>query len=136
LPAETIQAGSKTHTGSRSPSIAEGSVTGSSRAGSKTRTVLRQLGIRKATDLLNAFPATRVDPGRPLAPGSPWQEHLAAVTQEEEGLDQAQLRTLVRVLAHEQSLAPVWNWQMRGVRRHMQPVRDHVFVPAQRAGIG
>jgi hypothetical protein len=134
LPAETIQAGSKTHTGSRSPSIADGSVTGSSRAGSKTRTVLRQLGIRKATDLLNAFPDRRVDPGRPLAPGSPWQEHLAAVTKEE-GLDQAQLRTLVRVLAHEQSLAPVWNWQMRGVRRHMQPARDHVFVPAQRAGI-
>src|SRR5215467_14738136 len=54
------------------PSIAKGSVTESMRAGSKTRTALRQLGIRNATDLLKAFPAKHLGPEK-LAPGSPWQ---------------------------------------------------------------
>jgi hypothetical protein len=31
------------------------------------------------------------------------------------GLDEAQLRTIVRVLHNEPALAPVWNWQKRGV---------------------
>ena len=44
------------------PLVAEGSVTESSRAGSKTRTALRQLGIRNATDLLKAFPPDCLDP--------------------------------------------------------------------------
>jgi hypothetical protein len=105
-------------------------VTVSSRAGSKTRTALRQFGIRKATDLLTAFPPDRVDPGRTLAPGSPWQKHLADVAAG--GLDQAQLRTIVRVLENEQSLAPVWNWQMRGVRKYPQPARDFLSVPEPR----
>ena len=116
------------------PSIAEGSVTGSSRAGSKTRTALRQFGIRRATDLLKAFPADCADPGRTQAPGSPRQEHLADAAKG--GLDQAQLRTIVRVLQNEPSLVPVWNWQMRGVRTCVQPARDPVFVSAQRAGVG
>jgi hypothetical protein len=109
-------------------------VTVSSRAGSKTRTALRQFGIRKATDLLKAFPPDRVDPGRTLAPGSPWQKHLADVAAG--GLDQAQLRTIVRALENEQSLAPVWNWQMRGVRKYPQPARDFLSVPAQPVGVG
>jgi hypothetical protein len=120
--------------GSAFPSIAEGSVTGSSRAGSKTRTALRQFGIRKATDLLKAFPADCVDPERRQKPRSQQQEHLADATKG--GLDQAQLRTIVRVLENEPSLAPIWNWQMRGVRKCVQSARDPVFVPAQRTSVG
>ncbi len=113
------------------PPIAEGSVTGSSRAGSKTRTALRQFGIRNATDLLKAFPPDRIVAGRTLTPGSPWQKHMADVT--EAGLDQAQLRTIVQVLNNEPSLAPVWNWQMRGVRKYAQPTRDFsLSQPSQR----
>ena len=133
LPAEAVQADSKARAQCTLPAIAAGSVTESSRAGSKTRTALRQFGIRKATDLLKAFPPDCVDPGNLLAPESPWQKHLADAATE--GLDQAQLRTIVRVLAREPSLAPVWNWQMRGVRGYIQPGRDLVFVPAQQAVI-
>ena len=50
--------------------------------------------------------------------GSPWQKHLADVTKG--GLDEAQLRTIVRVLHNEPSLAPVWNWQKRGVHPAVQ----------------
>ena len=115
------KAGAKPQNGGQSrpgtlSSIAEGSVTESSRAGSKTRTALRQLGIRKATDLLKAFPPDCLDPGHELAPGSPWQKHLTDIAGG--GLDQAQLRTIVRVLNTDPSLAPVWNWQDRGVRRY------------------
>jgi hypothetical protein len=133
LPAEAVRAESKTPTECTVPAIAAGSVTESSRAGSRTRTALRQFGIRKATDLLKAFPPGCVDPGHLLEPGSPWQKHLADAATE--GLDQAQLRTIVRVLANEPSLAPVWNWQIRGVHRYVQPARDPVFVPAPRAGM-
>jgi len=127
LPAEAVRAGSTTQAERTLPAIAAGSVTESSRAGSKTRTALRQFGIRKATDLLKAFPPECVDPGRILAPGSPWQQHLADAAAA--GLDQAQLRTIVRVLDKEPSLAPVWNWQMRGVRRYVQPERDPACLP-------
>jgi hypothetical protein len=116
------------------PSIAEGSVTESMRAGSKTRTALRQLGIRKATDLLKAFPADCLDPGEPLDPGSPWHRHLTDVAGW--GLDQAQLRTIVRVLNAEPSLAPVWNWQQRGVRMYVPPDPEFLVVTAQPAGVG
>jgi hypothetical protein len=116
------------------PAVAVGSVTASSRAGSKTRTALRQFGIRRATDLLKAFPPDCVDPGHRLAPGSPWHKHLADAAAG--GLDQAQLRTMVRVLAEEPALAPVWNWQLRGARRCIAPAPDPAFVPAPRAGIG
>jgi hypothetical protein len=116
------------------PSIAEGSVTESMRAGSKTRTALRQLGIRKATDLLKAFPAKRLDPGEEPVPGSRWQEYLAGVACQ--GLDQAQLTTIVRVLDQEPSLAPVWNWQERGVRKYVPPERERLVVTAQPAGVG
>jgi hypothetical protein len=121
-----------------SPAIVEGSVTGSMRAGSKTRTALRQLGIRNATDLLKAFPAKRLglDPGGDkLVPGSPWQEYLdeVAVVQ---GLDQAQLRTIVRVLDKEPSLAPVWNWQKRGVHKYVPPEPEGpVTPPSQQASV-
>jgi hypothetical protein len=110
-----------------SPAIVEGSVTGSMRAGSKTRTALRQLGIRNATDLLKAFPAKRLDPGEELVPA--WQQYLADVAGQ--GLDQAQLRTIVRVLDKEPSLAPVWNWQKRGVHKYLPPEPDLFVVAAQ-----
>ncbi len=115
------------------PSISEGSVTESMRAGSKTRTALRQLGIRKATDLLKAFPADCLDPGEKLDPGSPWQKHLTEVAGW--GLDQAQLRTIVRVLSREPSLSPVWNWQQRGVRKYVPPAPELLVVTAQSAGV-
>jgi hypothetical protein len=117
-------------TGRALPSVAAGSVTEASRAGSKTRTVLRQFGIRKATDLIKAFPPDRVDPGRALAPGSPWGKHLEQAGQA--GLDEAQLRTIVRVLDAEPSLAPVWNWQRRGVRSCQRAARDLPSVPRPR----
>jgi hypothetical protein len=115
-------------------SMTEGSVTGWSRAGSKTRTALRQLGIRKATDLLKAFPPAWLDPARELPPGSPWYKHLIDIAGE--GLDQAQLRTIVRVLATEPSLAPVWNWQQRGVHRYGPPAEELLVLTAERAGVG
>jgi len=52
-----------------------------------------------------------------LAPGTPWEKHLTGITNGE-FLDQYQLRTMVRVLYSETSLAPVWNWQRNGVREH------------------
>jgi hypothetical protein len=120
LPADTVSVRNEEVTGSKVPSVAAGSVSESARAGSKTRTALRQFGIRKATDLINAFPPDKVDPGRALPPKSPWQQHLKSVAKE--GLDEAQLRTIVRVLAKDPSLAPVWNWLERGVPRYVQPV--------------
>lgn len=89
-----------------------GSVSRFSRAGTYTRTALRQLGIRTATDLLRAFPAADLDPvhqprGR-LAVG--YRTVLP------EGADEDQLRTLVRVLDEDTDLAPVWNWKSRGVQ--------------------
>ena len=62
LPAEAVRTESKTQPECTLPAIAAGSVTESSRAGSKTRTALRQFGIRKATDLLKAFPPDCVRP--------------------------------------------------------------------------
>jgi hypothetical protein len=116
------------------PSITQGSVTESSRAGSKTRTALRQLGIRNATDLLKAFPPGCLDPEHELAPGSAWQKHLTDIAGR--GLDEAQLRTIVRVLHNEWSLAPVWNWQLRGVRRYVQPPPEVLVVTTQPVGVG
>jgi hypothetical protein len=89
----------------------QGSVNYAVRAGTKTRVALRQLGIRTATDLLKAFPPEQVDPTT-AGPGTrpAFCDLLPA------GLDDGQLRTLVRVLDEDPDLAPVWNWQSRGVR--------------------
>jgi len=94
-------------------SIVRGSATDTNRAGTRTRTALRQLGIRKATDLLKAFPAEAVDPYVRLARNSPAAEHLRAL--QDTGLDPAQVRSIVRVLSCNRFLAPVWNWENRGV---------------------
>lgn len=132
----TQQNGDSQPQSSALPPIAEGSVTESMRAGSKTRTALRQLGIRKATDLLKAFPAKRLglEPGEELVPGSAWQKYLAEVAGQ--GLDPAQLRTIVRVLDKEPSLAPVWNWQERGVHKYVRPEPEVLIMPlGQRASV-
>ena len=94
--------------------LAQGSVDARSRAGTRTRTALRQLGIRKATDVLNAFPFDRMNPDADPAPDSAWGRYLESL--QEDGMNLCQLRTIVRVLHDEPALAPVWNWQRRGVR--------------------
>jgi hypothetical protein len=95
--------------------IARGSVSKTSRAGTRTRTALRQLGIRKATDLLKAFPPEEMDPNVPVEPDSPWAAYLRSLGKA--GLDIGQIRTMVRVLSREPTpLAPVWNWYRRGVQ--------------------
>jgi hypothetical protein len=85
-----------------------------SRGGTRTRTVLRQLGIRTATDLIKAFPPDQFDPfdaDQKVAPQSAEIVRILA----DAGVDCGQLRMLVRVLGEEQGLAPVWNWYDRGV---------------------
>jgi hypothetical protein len=79
--------------------------------GSADRLALRKIGVRTATDLLKVF--SEQVPGRPekrtfRRPAE--REHLP--------LPEAQLRVLVRVLADEPGLAPVWNWQRNGVQVH------------------
>jgi hypothetical protein len=106
-------------------SIVCGSATASNRAGTRTRTALRQLGIRRATDLLKAFPAEHVDPYATLPHDSPAAAHLR--TLQAKGLDTAQVRSIVRVLSCNRLLAPVWNWENRGVLLSQAPataIRD------------
>jgi hypothetical protein len=95
------------------------SVKPSSRAGTWTRTALRQLGIRTATDLLKAFPPDDPDGSRSACSYA----GLTAVD-----VDADQIRTLVRVLGQEHGLAPVWNWYARGVKVRVcpGPVRPHL----------
>lgn len=72
-----------------------------SRAGTRTRIALRQLGIRTATDLLNVFPDERsLDEAKDLA----------------SGIDEFQVRLLRRALLAEDGLTAVRNWQQRGVQ--------------------
>jgi hypothetical protein len=79
------------------PDLIHGSASRQSRAGTRTRVALRQIGIRTATDLLRVFP-TESEVG------------------DETGLDERQLKFLVRALKDHPSLAPVWNWKTRGVK--------------------
>lgn len=95
--------------------IVYGSATATNRAGTRTRTAFRQLGIRKATELLNAFPVKQVDPYARLPKKSPVDAHLRAIRKA--GLDIAQVRSIVRVLSKTPGLAPVWNWENQGVRQ-------------------
>jgi hypothetical protein len=86
-----------------------------SRAGTRTRVALRQLGIRNATDLLKAFPPDQIDPreGGPASDAAAMRkfDRLNAA-----GMDVDQIRILVRVLDEDTGLAPVWNWQTRGAQ--------------------
>lgn len=116
---EEIETSSRRHDRVERNSIVRGSVTETSRAGTWTRTMLRQLGIRRATELLQALPPEHIDPKTPLARDDPAAQHLRAL--QRAGLDLAQLRSIVRVLSRDTSLAPVWNWQRRGVKVRTGP---------------
>jgi hypothetical protein len=97
-----------------------GSINAGQRAGTQTRIALRQLGIRSATDLLNAFPPEQVDPTR-----GGIASDKSFVNLWPRGVEKEQIRTLVRVLAKERHLVPVWNWKSRGIAVHHQPTRSH-----------
>jgi len=115
--------------------IVQGSATDNDRAGTQTRTALRQFGIRKATDMLKAFPPEQLDPYVPLPPNSPAAAHLRAAGRTP-GLTQAQVRSMVRVLDGNRFLAPVWNWENRGVLQ--RPTADPCAAagPRQEARTG
>jgi hypothetical protein len=91
-----------------------GSVAPGSRGGTRTRTELRQLGIRTATDLLRAFPSDQVDQVASSGSASSPPRRFDKLTPNS-GLDLEQIRILVRVLDEDTRLAPIWNWQGRGV---------------------
>lgn len=108
--------------------LVHGSLSPHNRAGTKTRVGLRQLGIRTATDLLKAFPPEQID--RRIDDHD--ADRLSFRNLKAGGLDQDQLRTLVRVLDEDTALAPIWNWQTRGV----QARRDCRRPRSQRTGTG
>lgn len=108
--------------------LVHGSLSPHNRAGTKTRVALRQLGIRTATDLLKAFPPEQID--RRIDDDDADRLSFRELTAGD--LDQDQLRTLVRVLDEDTALAPIWNWQTRGV----QARRDCRRPRSQRTGAG
>jgi len=87
---------------------------GNAVGGEAARRRLRRVGIRTATGLLKAFSDP---PAAPAGRGAP--ERVFALP---EGvtppLPEGQLRLLVKVLAQEPGLNPVWNWQRNGVQPH------------------
>ena len=95
-----------------------GTLTGRRRAaspeagGASARLQLRRMGIRTATDLLKAFSEKR-----PQSDGSLVRE-FRLPDGVSPPLDRGQLRLLVKVLAQEPGLNPVWNWQRNGVQPH------------------
>lgn len=91
-----------------------------------TRPALRRLGIRTATDLLNAFPPDQIDPVR--VAGAAGTDKAFRKLEPGSHLDIDQLRTLVRTLSEDTRLAAVWNWHARGVEardRRRQPRTRH-----------
>jgi hypothetical protein len=101
-----------------------GSVNPALRAGTQTRVALRQVGIRTATDLLKAFPPDHLDPTAATSKTVLQFRELLP-----EGLEPDQIRTLVRVLDEDVDLAPVWNWQGRGVLAHDENHRPRSIRP-------
>jgi hypothetical protein len=83
-----------------------GSASLRSRAGTRTRLALRQLGIRTATDLLHVFPD---------------DDSVKEAKEAHSGLDEFQVRLLRRALQAEDGLIPVRNWQARGVKPAFTP---------------
>jgi hypothetical protein len=77
--------------------------------GAETRLALRRIGIRSATDLLRAF-STGDGPE-----ASHPEVSTAAIRAR--GLDPDQIETLLRLLADEPGLNPVWNWKAGGAGR-------------------
>jgi hypothetical protein len=108
--------------------LVHGSLSPHNRAGTKTRVALRQLGIRTATDLLKAFPPEQID--RRIDDSD--VDRLSFRKLKAGGLDEDQLRTLVRVLDEDTALAPIWNWQTRGVQARWDCRRPR----SQRTGTG
>jgi hypothetical protein len=108
--------------------LVHGSLSPHNRAGTKTRVALRQLGIRTATDLLKAFPPEQIDQRADDNGGG----RLSFCDLKPGGLDEDQVRTLVRVLDEDTALAPIWNWQTRGV----QARRDCRRPRSERTGTG
>jgi hypothetical protein len=108
-----------------------GSVNPALRAGTQTRVALRQVGVRTATDLLKAFPPEHVDPTSANAKATAQFKDLLP-----EGLEPDQIRTLVRVIDEDVDLAPIWNWQGRGVVAHDESRRPRSIRPAGRPRLG
>jgi len=78
--------------------------------GAQARVKLRRVGIRTATDLLKAFSTEDCQ----LSEGLP-RRTFSMPPDLEPPLPVGQLQLLVKVLAAERGLAPVWNWQRNGV---------------------
>jgi len=78
--------------------------------GASARLKLRRVGIRTATDLLKAFSTEDCQ----LSEGLP-RRIFSMPPDLEPPLPAGQLQLLVKVLAAEPGLAPVWNWQRNGV---------------------
>lgn len=78
--------------------------------GAAARVKLRRVGIRTATDLLKTFSEETEPRG-----GRPGRRYARPPGLGQLPLPEPQLRLLVRVLAAETGLQPVWNWQRNGV---------------------
>jgi hypothetical protein len=109
--------------------LVHGSLSPDNRAGTKSRVALRQLGIRTATDLLKAFPADEID----QRADQNGHGRLGFRRLRPAGLDEDQIRTLVRVLDEDTLLAPIWNWQTRGVQARRARRRPRSERPAVQA---
>jgi hypothetical protein len=84
--------------------------------GAAARVALRRVGIRTATDLLKVFSTEEADGGAGVQRRFALPADLG-----QPPLPEDQLRVLVRVLAAEPGLTPVWNWQRNGVPRYPTP---------------
>jgi len=80
--------------------------------GAEARRLLRRVGVRTATDLLKAFSVERPQPDGSLRREFELPEGVTSP------LPKGQVRLLVKVLAQEPGLNPVWNWQRNGVKAH------------------
>jgi hypothetical protein len=87
--------------------------TGASAASGRgaTRLALRRIGVRSATDLLKAF-------GVGCGQQTSARPTMSADQLRAKGLDPDQLETVVRLLADEPGLDPVWNWKAGGAGRN------------------
>ena len=87
---------------------------GAAVGGEAARRRLRRVGIRTATGLLKVFSAPSAAP----AGGGTAERVFALPEGVTPPLPENQLRLLVKVLAQEPGLNPVWNWQRNGVQAH------------------
>jgi hypothetical protein len=91
---------------------------GDAEPGVQARLNLRRVGIRTATDLLKAFSEPAPEPGAPSR-----RDFSLGGIKKSPPLPEDQLRLLVKVLAEEPGLNPVWNWQRNGVQLSQVPFR-------------